>query len=219
MTLNELVKLTMLWTTGPRIIQTRNEKKTYQYFLVLVVKSTLSELPFYLLFVVGIQEWRGCKSPKPGYVPWRPCPRTRAVTDAGSYLTECQVEWIWEACWKYEDAVPHNGTEQYLTSCDKNFPEADAVLRYSYKCIQGFRHTLGKFLAPDKVLFCSYKNIDIFLFLQENVCCGYSLDIPRWGTSNEYPQHTFLWKNKKNINLDTTIIWSYEKPASPIVEQ
>ena len=36
-----------------------------------------------------------------------------------------------------------------------------------------------------------------FLFLQENICCGYSLEAPHRGTSNEYPQHMFLWRNKK----------------------
>ena len=35
--------------------------------------------------------------------------------------------------------------------------------------------------------------------LHENVCCGYSLEVPHWGTSNENPQHTFLWRNKKII--------------------
>ena len=28
----------------------------------------------------------------------------------------------------------------------------------------------------------------------------YSLEAPCQGTSNEYPQHMFLWRNKKNIN-------------------
>ena len=28
---------------------------------------------------------------------------------------------------------------------------------------------------------------DIFLFLQENICCGYSLEVPQQGASNEYP--------------------------------
>ena len=38
------------------------------------------------------------------------------------------------------------------------------------------------------------------LFLHENICCGYSLEVPQWGTSNEYPQHMFSWKNKKNVS-------------------
>ena len=39
-----------------------------------------------------------------------------------------------------------------------------------------------------------------FLFLYENICCGYSLEVPQWGTSNEYPQHMFSYRNKKIIN-------------------
>ena len=36
-----------------------------------------------------------------------------------------------------------------------------------------------------------------FLFLHENICCGYSLEAPQRGASNEYPQHMFSWRNKK----------------------
>ena len=39
-----------------------------------------------------------------------------------------------------------------------------------------------------------------FLFLNKNMCCGYSLKVPQQGASNEYPQHTFLWRNNKYIN-------------------
>ena len=31
----------------------------------------------------------------------------------------------------------------------------------------------------------------------------YSLEAPLWGISNEYPQHIFLWKNKKKYLPDT----------------
>ena len=30
------------------------------------------------------------------------------------------------------------------------------------------------------------------------------------GISNEYPQHTFLWRNKKNIMWIFPLIWSYD---------
>ena len=50
-------------------------------------------------------------------------------------------------------------------------------------------------IAPDK----RYTH-DIFLFLHKKICCGYSLEAPRWGASNEYPQHMFLLRNKKNIS-------------------
>ena len=37
-----------------------------------------------------------------------------------------------------------------------------------------------------------------FLFLLKNTDCGYSLEPPRRGGSNEYPQSMFLDRNKKN---------------------
>ena len=33
-----------------------------------------------------------------------------------------------------------------------------------------------------------------FLFLHKNICCGYSLEAPHQGASNEYPQHIFMEK-------------------------
>ena len=35
-----------------------------------------------------------------------------------------------------------------------------------------------------------------FKLLYENNCCGNSLEAPRRGASNEYPQHMFSWRNK-----------------------
>ena len=32
----------------------------------------------------------------------------------------------------------------------------------------------------------------------QNIDCWYSLEPPRWGGPNEYPQSMFLSKNKKN---------------------
>ena len=29
------------------------------------------------------------------------------------------------------------------------------------------------------------------------MCCRYSLEVPQWGASKEYPQHMFLWRNNK----------------------
>ena len=40
-----------------------------------------------------------------------------------------------------------------------------------------------------------------FLFLDEYICCRYSLEAPRQGASNEYPQHMFLLRNKKDISI------------------
>ena len=44
----------------------------------------------------------------------------------------------------------------------------------------------------------SDKNFDIFHISAQNIDCGYSLEPPRRGGSNEYPQSMFLSRNKKN---------------------
>ena len=44
----------------------------------------------------------------------------------------------------------------------------------------------------------SDKNSDIFHISAQNIDCGYSLEPPHRGGSNEYPQSMFLSRNKKN---------------------
>ena len=41
------------------------------------------------------------------------------------------------------------------------------------------------------------KKVDIFLTIAQNISCGYTLEPPQWGGSNEYPQSMFSSKNKK----------------------
>ena len=38
----------------------------------------------------------------------------------------------------------------------------------------------------------------------QNICCGYSLEVPHRGASDEYPQHTFSRRNKKNVLRNTS---------------
>ena len=42
------------------------------------------------------------------------------------------------------------------------------------------------------------KKSDIFHIYAQNIDCGYSLEPPRRGGSNEYTQSMFLSRNKKN---------------------
>ena len=42
------------------------------------------------------------------------------------------------------------------------------------------------------------KFFNIFLIFAQNIYCGYTLEPPRRGGSNEYPQSMFWSKNKKN---------------------
>ena len=42
-----------------------------------------------------------------------------------------------------------------------------------------------------KLKIFRYKNSDIFHISAQNIDCGYSLELPRRGSSNEYPQSIF----------------------------
>ena len=42
------------------------------------------------------------------------------------------------------------------------------------------------------------KNSGSFHISAQNIDCGYSLELPRWGSSNKYPHSMFLSSNKKN---------------------
>ena len=55
----------------------------------------------------------------------------------------------------------------------------------------------GKFYNQKKEKIQT-KNTDIFHISAQNIDCGYSLEPPRRGGSNEYPQSMFLSRNKKN---------------------
>ena len=57
-----------------------------------------------------------------------------------------------------------------------------------FKYIQNFSH-------PFQIK--KNKNIDIFQISAQNIDCGYSLEPPRRGGSNEFPQSMFPSKNKK----------------------
>ena len=54
-----------------------------------------------------------------------------------------------------------------------------------------------KILPPKNENFQT-KNSDIFHIFAKNIDCGYSLEPPQCGGSNEYPQSMFLSRNKKN---------------------
>ena len=74
------------------------------------------------------------------------------------------------------------------------------------------RHFVGLFTyIITKTRICKYienfttkrwkfsdKKNDIFHISAQNIDCGYSLEPPRRGGSNEYPQSMFLSRNKKN---------------------
>ena len=56
---------------------------------------------------------------------------------------------------------------------------------------------IRKFYCQKMKIFRQKKS-DIFHISAQNIDCGHSLEPPRWGGSNEYPQSMFFSKNKKN---------------------
>ena len=67
------------------------------------------------------------------------------------------------------------------------------TVHYENTPIQIYRH-----FHLLKLKIFRYKNSDIFHMSAQNIDCGYSLEPPRRGGSNEYPQSMFLSGNKKN---------------------
>ena len=53
-------------------------------------------------------------------------------------------------------------------------------------------------ILPPKNEKNSDKNYDIFHISAQNIDCGYPLEPPRRGGSNEYPQSMFWSRNNKN---------------------
>ena len=60
---------------------------------------------------------------------------------------------------------------------------------------------LGTFILSIKFHFYTFSlDHPVVSEVVENICCGYSLETPRGGASNEHPQHMLLLRNKKNIS-------------------
>ena len=71
----------------------------------------------------------------------------------------------------------------------ENFPKY-SLRKHAYSNIL-------KILPPKNENF-QIKNSDIFHIFSQNIDCGYSLEPPHRGSSNEYPQSMFLSRNKKS---------------------
>ena len=52
-------------------------------------------------------------------------------------------------------------------------------------------------ISPPQNWKFSVKNSDSFHISAQNIDCGHSLEPPRWGGSNKYPQSMFLSRNMK----------------------
>ena len=62
----------------------------------------------------------------------------------------------------------------------------------------------------------SDKNSDIFRISAQNINCGYSLEPPRRGGCNEYPQSMFFNKKKKKKKKKRKIMFTPVNPSFTI---
>ena len=69
-------------------------------------------------------------------------------------------------------------------------------------------------IPPYKVLLSTENYLNFSYFSAKKMCCGYSFEAPQWGASNEYPQHTFSWRSKKNIIWIHLLAGAVSQPES-----
>ena len=66
--------------------------------------------------------------------------------------------------------------------------------------------SFGMLLVLHSSRWLTYSKDTFLLFLHENLSCGYSLELPQWGNSNEYPQNRFWCKLNKKKYHDAKLI-------------
>ena len=77
------------------------------------------------------------------------------------------------------------------------FAHVSALRKHAYSNIF-YKHAYSNTISPPKTENFQTKNPDIFHISARNIDRGYSLEPPRGGGSNEYPQSMLLSRNMKN---------------------
>ena len=98
-------------------------------------------------------------------------------------LTHYMKCWKQSAIYKYSLEIPWN-LKQFLHGLSQ---------KHCTKCFSLRKHACSNIwkISPPKNWKFSDKNSDIFHISAQNIDCGYSLEPPRQGGSNEYPQSMF----------------------------
>ena len=118
--------------------------------------------------------------------------------------------WPIHVCW-----VPGGSTSPRHQIIYKHYSKIGThlpgVIKWAWLKNRIIMKYLDNDLCPELQIrhFYNPKSTDL-IFLHEKIHCGYSLEAPRWGASNEYPKYMFYWKNKKNIMWIPHLIKSYE---------
>ena len=70
-------------------------------------------------------------------------------------------------------------------------------------------NTIKTFFQPKVLISTYFPGKDMLWYSLELSWWDASLETPHQGNSNEYSQHMFSWKNKKNIYLIPPVIWNH----------
>ena len=68
----------------------------------------------------------------------------------------------------------------------------------SVSTLRKYAYSNKKKISPPKSENFQIKNSDIYQISAQNIDCGYSLEPPWRGSSNEYPLSMLISRNKKN---------------------
>ena len=93
------------------------------------------------------------------------------------------------------DRVSANVYKRYNSS---DFPFSFLYIKFITKTTNTTNITNILKISPPKTENFQIKNSDIFHISAQNIDCCYSLEPPRRGGSNKYPQSMLLSRNKKN---------------------
>ena len=121
----------------------------------------------------------------------------------GSGLSESDFEKAGELNGQFTDVFTKNGHSQVpLLNRKAPFMEDIVVSKEGVtKLLKHYENMPMQYRGIFKVVKnenFQWKKFDIFLIFAQNIDCGYTLEPPRRGSSNEYPQSMFWSKNKKN---------------------
>ena len=108
------------------------------------------------------------------------------------YIAETEV---WHHIF-FPQGKTHNYSHSYLTiGLDKGTKYVQIRL---FKTLRKHAYSNILKISPPETESFQVKILIFFHISAQNIDCGYSLEPPRRGGSNEYPQSMFLSRNKKN---------------------
>ena len=96
-----------------------------------------------------------------------------------------------ESCFRKRNCLCRIDAASIIWEYIMDHQRASSLRKHAYSNIL-------KILPPKKIEKIQIKISDIFHISFQNTDCGYSLEPPQRGGSNEYPQSMFLNRNQKN---------------------